>query len=66
MDSTDIFNKLAVNCEVSQAEVHLPYMAKHLRSNSDSGSSSNSSGSTGCAASTTSRAAETQRQLQRW
>ena len=42
MDSSDILNKLAVNSEVSQAEVHLPYIANHLRSSSGSGSSSNS------------------------
>ena len=28
MDSTDIFNKPAVNCELSQAEVLFPYAAK--------------------------------------
>ena len=29
MKSTDIFNKHAVNCELSQVEVLLPHMAKH-------------------------------------
>ena len=29
MDSTDIFNKHAVNCELSEAKVLYPYMAKH-------------------------------------
>ena len=28
MDSTDIFNKQAVNCEMSQAEVLFPYVVK--------------------------------------
>ena len=31
MDMTDIFNKLAVNCELSKAEVYLPYMAQRRR-----------------------------------
>ena len=29
MDSIDIFNKHAVNCELSQGKIFYPYMAKH-------------------------------------